>query len=283
MARQRLGDSPLIAFSTLACPEWDARQVVDEAAAIGYDAIEWRGGAEGHVRTSWDQSRRQRLRRQMADRGIEALAVTAYTSFVSPDEDERTRNVEDLLRHIELARDLGARFVRAFAGIREDDAPGPVLQARVVAELERVVDIAVDAGVVIAIEQHDDFDRAAQVGAILDQLDHPGLGAVWDVANGWAAGEHPDAGLAAIRGRICYAQLKDGTGPREDRHATSLGMGDVPLQAAVNGLIAGSGAVPISVEWLRAWDAALAPPEVALPESLRYVRSLLGSAAEMRP
>lgn len=279
MARRRRHDSPLIAFSTLACPEWGASRIVEEAAAIGYDAIEWRGGTEGHVRTSWNQGRRRSLRRQMADRGVQALAVTAYTSFVSPDQAERARSVEDLVRHIELARDLGARFVRAFAGIREDDAPERDLHVRVVTELARVADIAVEAGVVVAIEQHDDFDRAAQVGAMLELLDHPGLGAVWDIANGWAAGEHPDVGLAAIRGRISYAQLKDGTGPRDDRRSTPLGRGDVPLGAAIGGLTAMGSAVPLSVEWLRAWEADLAPPEVALPESLRFVEILLASAA----
>jgi sugar phosphate isomerase/epimerase len=269
----------MIAFSTLACPEWDVRRIVGEAASIGYDAIEWRGGPEGHVRPSWSRRQRQGLRRQMADRGVGALAVTAYTSFVSPAQADRTRSVEDLVRHIELACDLGAPFVRAFAGIREDEAPEQELHLRVVSELATVVDLAVHAGVVIAIEQHDDFDRATQVGAMLDLLDHPGLGAVWDVANGWAAGEGPEAGLTAIRGRVCYAQFKDGTGPREDRRATPLGLGDVPLEAAVQALGAVGHPVPISVEWLRAWDAALAPPEIALPESLRHVEAMLASVS----
>jgi sugar phosphate isomerase/epimerase len=279
VANQPIHHRPLIAFSTLACPEWDPGQVVEEAAAIGYDAIEWRGGSEGHVRTTWSKLERQGLRRHMGDRGVAALAVTAYTSFVSPDRAARTRSREDLRRHIELASDLGAPFVRAFPGIREDDAADSELCRRIVSELGRVVDEAVEAGIVIAIEQHDDFDRAAQVGAILELLDHPGLGAVWDVANGWAAGEPPEVGLAAIRDRLCYTQLKDGTGPRDDRRATPFGLGDVPLEAAVRCLVALGSPGPISVEWLRAWDAELDPPAVALPESLRYVKAMLASVA----
>jgi len=280
VARQRRRDRPLIAFSTLACPEWEASRIVDEAASMGFDAIEWRGGPDGHVRPDWSGRQRQALRQQMADQGVGALCVTAYTSFVSPVQADRTRSVEDLARHIELARDLGAPFVRAFAGVRADDAPEQDLYSRVVSTLERIVDVAVEAGVVIAIEQHDDFDRATQVAAILRLLDHPGLGAVWDVANGWAAGERPDVGLAAIQERLCYAQLKDGTGPREDRRATPFGLGDVPLEASIGGLLALGRPVPISVEWLRAWDADLAPPEIALPESLRYVEAMLASASD---
>jgi sugar phosphate isomerase/epimerase len=246
---------------------------------MGFDAIEWRGGTEGHVDPTWSPRQRRDLRRQMTDRGVRALCVTAYTSFVSPNLRDRTRSVEDLVRHIELASDLGAPFVRAFAGVREDDAPEQDLYLRVVSELAGVVDFAVEAGVVIAIEQHDDFDRATQIGAILDLLDHPGLGAVWDVANGWAAGESPHVGLEAIRGRICYAQLKDGSGPREDWWPTSFGSGDVPLAAAIRELHSTGKPVPISIEWLRAWSADLAPPEIGLPESLRYVQSLLAAAS----
>ena len=79
MAHRRPRDRRLIAFSTLACPEWDPGQIVDEAASIGYDAIEWRGGPEGHVQPTWSQGQRADLRRHMADRGVRALAVTAYT------------------------------------------------------------------------------------------------------------------------------------------------------------------------------------------------------------
>jgi sugar phosphate isomerase/epimerase len=216
----------------------------------------------------------------MADEGVRALAVTAYTSFVSPDQADRAANVEALVRHIELARDLGAGAVRAFAGIREDEAPEDELLQRVAGELAGVADFALDAGVVIAIEQHDDFDRAAQIAALLDLVDHPAVSAVWDVANGWAAGEPPDAGLRALGGRISYAQLKDGAGPREDWRPCAFGEGDVPLQAAVRGLLASGTAIPISVEWLRAWSEDLAPPELALPETLRYVEGLVAAASE---
>jgi hypothetical protein len=57
-------------------------------------------------------------------------------------------------------------------------------------------------------------------------------------------------------------------------------LGDVPLEAAVHGLLATGGPVPISVEWLRAWFTDLAPPEIALPESLRYVRAMLAAASD---
>ena len=271
-----------LAFSTLACPEWTASRAVSAAVEFGYDAIEWRGGDEGHVRTSWSQARRARLRREMADQGVAALCVTTYTSFLSPDAASQLRNRTHLERHIDLARDLGAPFVRAFAGIREDDAPESELRRRVAGELALASEAARDASVVIAIEQHDDFDRASQVAEILELLPDAPVGAIWDVANGWAAGESPADGFARIGDRLSYAQLKDGRGGRLDWNPTDFGQGTVPLGPAVELLIRESRA-PICVEWIRAWAPELAPPEVALPALREYVLGLINAAAVEQP
>ena len=59
---------------------------------------------------------RQALRQRSHDAGLIPLAITAYTSFVSPEADELRANVDDLLRHIDLAAEVGARYVRAFLG-----------------------------------------------------------------------------------------------------------------------------------------------------------------------
>jgi sugar phosphate isomerase/epimerase len=269
------GSIPRLAFSTLACPEWTPSEVVDAAARFGYDAIEWRGGDDGHVRTSWSRRQRQLLRDEMADRGIEALCVTAYTSFVSPDPGARARDREHLERHLELARDLGAPFVRAFIGIREDAAPISDLRRRAADELAVVAESARDAAVRIGLEQHDDFDRASEVGELLKLLPDPSIGAIWDVANGWVAGETPAAGFAGLADRLFYAQLKDLRGTRERWHATRFGEGTVPLEDAI-AILGRHGDVPLCVEWIRAWDPALDPPATALPAMREFVLAAIG-------
>src|SRR5262245_35100026 len=99
---------PMIAFSTLACPEWDVATVLQRAVALGYDAIEWRGGPDGHVRTSWAKDERRGLRERMSDANLTTLAVTAYGP--------------DVTAEVELAADLGASFVRAFLTAPVDEA-----------------------------------------------------------------------------------------------------------------------------------------------------------------
>lgn len=269
---------PPIAFSTLACPEWTPEEIVDRAATLGYDAIEWRGGPEGHVSPSWPVHRRRALRRRMADRGVTALAVTAYPSFVTPDPAARARHLEDLLRHLDLAADLGATAVRAFIGVVEDEASPDALVARAIDGLAPAADHAGDLGVAIAIEPHDDFVRSETLLPILRGLGHPAVGAIWEIGNAWEAGEDPAVGGPALRPWIRYVQLKDGRGRGADWHLTAIGEGEVPLGAALTLLAGGGPLPPLSVEWERAWHPDLAPAAVALGPALAAVRELVRAA-----
>jgi sugar phosphate isomerase/epimerase len=248
-----LSTSPgTLAFSTLGCPEWSPDEIIERAARLGYDAIEWRGGPEGHVRTTWNQAERRALRERMADAGVTALALTAYGPEVTAE--------------VDLAADLGARFVRAFLAKPVDIA---------ITALARSVDRARSLGVGVAVEPHDDFVRADTVGPILASVDRPELGVVWDPANAWAAGDAPEHGIEVLGDRIRYVQLKDGVGRGEAWRLTSLGMGEVPLHTVIELLAARGPLPPLSLEWERAWHPELPSAEIAFGPALAYMRGLV--------
>ena len=268
----------LLAFSTLACPEWPAETVIANAAAYGYEGIEWRGGAQGHVPPSLPPARRAALRRAASEAGLFALAVTAYTSFVAEDPVERQKNVDALKRSADLAADLDAQYVRAFIG--EVDAPAdlPALYDRIAHCLEAAAQHAGSVGVTIAVEPHDDFVRSSAVAPILERLSHPALGVIWDIGNAFSAGEQPEEGFQLLGKRLTYVQVKDGVGRGPTWRLTRLGEGEVPLGRAFGLLQADGYGGAFSVEWERAWHPELDPPEIALPAALRTLRNLLANA-----
>jgi sugar phosphate isomerase/epimerase len=273
-----------LAFSTLGCPEWDAERAVAAAATYGFDGIEWRGGPEGTVRTDWSIQRRRALGLTLGRAGISSIAVTSYPNLISADPAERARSVLEIVQHVELARDLGAPVVRVFIGVQDDRAGGEELRDRAVAGLVDALDATSRSGVTLAIEPHDQHVRTEAIRPILAALPDPRLGVVWDIANAWAAGEAPETGLAAYAGRIAYVQVKDGTGRGAGWQLCALGEGEVPLDAALDGLAASASAdgvamPPISLEWERAWHPALAPPEIALPAARRWIHHHLGARA----
>lgn len=269
---------PTFAFSTLACPEWSSDRVVERAGTLGFDAIEWRGGPDGHVNPSLTGDGRAALRRRMSDAGVSALAVTAYTTFVRADPADRARQRDDLVAHLDLAADLGASAVRAFVGIVEDDAPADELVRRVVDGLRPAADHAAKVGVAIALEPHDDFVRSERLVPILRALDHPAVGAIWEIGNAWAAGEAPATGGPALAPWIRYVQVKDGLGSGDDWQLTSLGAGEVPLADAI-AFLAARGPLPaLSIEWERAWHPELDPADVALGPALETLRRMVAAA-----
>jgi sugar phosphate isomerase/epimerase len=269
-----------IAFSTLACPEWSAGTVLTKAAAFGFDGIEWRGGPDGTVRTTWTGQRRRDLRRSLGLAGISSIAVTSYPNLISADPAERARSIVEIVDHARLARDLGAPAVRVFLGIADDAPTDDELYRRVVTALEEALWRTRDTDIAIAIEPHDDHVLAERVRPVLDAIADPRLGVVWDIANAWSAGERPEAGLAAYGDRIAWVQVKDGTGRGPTWQLCELGAGDVPLEDALHRLVAsatsrGAPVPPISLEWERAWHPELAPADVALPSARRWLADRL--------
>ena len=265
-----------LAYSTLACPEWDALEAVAKAAEHGYDAIEWRGGPEGTVRTTWPDGPRRELQQALARARVASLAVTAYPNLISGDPVERRRSVAAIVEHAQLASDLGAAAVRVFLGVVDDRAPDRELERRAVAGLDEALRRTSGMTVTLAIEPHDDHVRVERVRPVLDAVADPRLGIVWDIANAWAAGEEPHAGLAAYDGRIAWVQIKDGAGRGPSWRLCDLGAGEVPLRGAIDAL-AGAAAArgapvpPLSLEWERAWHPELAPADVALPAARRWL------------
>lgn len=270
---------PLLAFSTLACPEWPAEHVIEQAAVFGYDALEWRGGEAGHLSPHLPAQRLTDLRRLQDAAGLRALAVTAYTSFVSEAESQRQAALDHLREHCDIAAVLGAEYVRAFLNDNEPVDEPTRYYERLAAELRRAADYAESVGVAIAVEPHDEFIRSSTVAAVLALVAHPALGVIWDIGNTYAAGESLDDGLRQLSARLAYVQVKDGRGRGPAWRLTRLGEGEVPLPEALRRLNAIGYDGALSVEWERAWHPELDPAEVALPAALKRLRAWLAADA----
>lgn len=268
-----------IAFSTLACPRWKIETIIGKASEFGYDGIEWRGGPQGHVQPRMPAAQKSLLQRVSMDTGLIAVAVTAYTSFVSDRAAERQSNIDELQRYVDLAAELDAPYVRAFLGeLPEGSSPNPALYEEISACLNIASDYALSAGVKIAIEPHDDFVRSSAIVPILYRVQHPALRVIWDIGNAFAAGEDPEASFELLKNRLAYVQVKDGRGRHPGWRLCPLGEGDVPLGQAFSLLFSHGYQGFLSVEWEYAWHPELDPPEVALPAGRRTVKELLIAA-----
>jgi sugar phosphate isomerase/epimerase len=264
-----------LAFATLACPEWTAETVIERAAAFGYDALEWRGGDAGHVQPSLPAPRLAALRRQQDAAGVRALSVNAYTSFVSDSAAQRQTALDHLRGHCDVAAVLGASYVRAFLNENEPVAEPARCFDRIAQCLADAADYAATLSLTIAIEPHDEFIHSATMAALLARVPHPALGAIWDIANTYSAGESLDDGYHHLRARLCYVQVKDGRGRGKAWQLTRLGEGEAPVQPAMQRLLADGYQGAFSLEWERAWHPELDAAESALPAAIKVLREWL--------
>ena len=266
-----------IALSTLACPSWSINTIITKASEFGYQAIEWRGGPQGHVQPMMLSLEKAALRKMSQDAGLRALAVTSYTSFVSLLAEERQSNVDELRRYADLAAELGAEYVRAFLGeLPENTNIDSSIYKNISDCLNAASEYAVSVGVKIAVEPHDNFTRSASVSPLFDRdWSHPDLRVIWDLGNTFAVGEDPHEGFALLKDRLAYVQVKDGIRQDSGWQLCALGQGNVPLARAFALLLEDGYEGAFSVEWEYAWHPELDPPEKALPMALQVVRGLL--------
>jgi sugar phosphate isomerase/epimerase len=114
-------------------------------------------------------------------------------------------------RAFEIAARTGAKFIRVFSYWRTVDPPQCF--DRIVSALGDLADQAASHGVVIGLENEAACNIAtgAETARVMQALDHPNLGIVWDPANAMVAGESPYPGGYAtlpVR-RIVHVHAKD--------------------------------------------------------------------------
>jgi hydroxypyruvate isomerase len=151
-------------------------EVVEQAAAIGFDGIEIDGKRPHGNPMDWDDRTRQEFRELCAARGVEIVGVASNNDFSSPVPEHRECQLLMVREQIRLCRDLGGRIVRLFFAW-----PGVTLNAHglaayefartmwdensrystrreqwavVQACLREAAHVAEDAGVTVALQNH---------------------------------------------------------------------------------------------------------------------------------
>ncbi len=106
---------------------------------------------------------------------------------------------------IRVASTLGADTVRTYTRYR-DALPG--LIDRTIVDLRAVAPIAAESGVLVVLENHEDFSGSA-IATILAAVDHPSVRALYDYGNSQMVGEDPIVALEAMAPYTARVHAKD--------------------------------------------------------------------------
>ena len=122
---------PLLAFSTLGCPDWSFDEIVARGVEYGYDGVEIR-----LIERETDLLKRPEFRapqlavrkRQLADAGFRVCGLSSSVRFEETERSVRDAQLAAGRAYCDLARELGASFVRVFGDmIRPNDDETPQL------------------------------------------------------------------------------------------------------------------------------------------------------------
>jgi sugar phosphate isomerase/epimerase len=266
MTPQEAGPPWPLGFSTLGCPTDPPNAIASTARRHGIHHVELRAHSDGPVHVRMPHEVRRNLLDAMTAADIVVVNLASYIELA--DAGVATRAVvDDALRHIELAEQLGASAVRVFGGGPRDDSTVAHSRER----LDAVLAATAGSDVAILLETHDRLPRGQDVADVL--ADMPArAAAVWDVVNPWRTGETPEATARALDGRIALVQVKDALSP-ENVAPVLPGTGAVPLAPVLEALASRGWYGVLSLEWERAWYPEVAPLDAAIPAARSWLAS----------
>lgn len=276
-----LGRLP-IGFSTLGCPAWDWRQILDFAVAHGYPAIEVRG-----LQETMDLPRHpvfapaqlEETKRELAQRGLRVSCLGSSAHLHEMDPAKHAAQLDDARRFIDLAQALGAPYVRVFGDRYVDGVSRESMRAKVARGLRELGAYAQDRGVTVLIESHGDFTDSPALLEVLERADSPAGGLLWDAHHTFVSGkEAPEDTVRRLGRWVRHTHLKDSVPTTTGRRYVLTGRGEVPIRAQIEALARSGYRGYYSFEWEKRWQPEIEEPDVAIAHFATVVSEHLRAA-----
>ncbi len=273
-----------IAFSTLGCPAWEWKTILDRAAQHGFAAIEMRGLMGEMDLPKSPQFTGAKMKESMKD--LEALGLKisdlgASTNMHEPEAAKRAKQMDEAKRFIELAHQLRAPYVRVFPNQLVKGEERKTTIDRIVAGLRELGDHAKGSDVTVVVESHGEFVTSPPLLEIFRGANHPNVAFLWDAHHTCVAGEDPAETFKQLGRYVRHTHLKDSRAPKGDEKARRYvltGGGEVPVKETVKVLAAGGYRGYYGFEWEKRWRPEIEEPEVAIPHYAKVMRQYLAEA-----
>jgi L-ribulose-5-phosphate 3-epimerase len=283
-SRIRLGLSSY-SFWHFRPPRVPIEEVIDHASALGVQGVDilhrQMDIAEREPLDAAGRSYLRKLKRHAFLNGIDLICLSTHQSFVSPNPDEVTRNVEHTEKCIEIAYELGAPCIRintgrwgttrSFDELMKNRGIEPVLPGYTEEDgfkwcidgIKRCLPKAEACGVLLALENHWGLARTPEgLLRIVNAIKSPWLGVLMDTGNFL---EDPYPKLEMIAPQTIFVQAKTYYGGGE---WYTLDLDYRKIAAILRGANFG-GYMALEFEGREA-------PETGVPKSLAMLRESFG-------
>lgn len=269
--------TPLLSFSTLGCPEWDMKVIIDFAKKHQYNGIELRGIQKQLDLTKCKEfetsSARKETLQRMKDAGLKFTNLGSSAALHFAEGAERTKNLEEGKRFIDLANEIECPFIRVFPNsfLKEN---GKEKSMELISNgLLELAEFAKGTRVKVLIESHGDLVYVDDLENIMTSAAHQNAGMIWDISNMWTITKEPPAiAYARLKKYICHTHIKDAKLVNGKPQYVLLGRGEVPIMQAVDMLAEDNYKGHFSFEWEKLWHPQIEAPEIALADYIKVMK-----------
>lgn len=260
-----------LAFSTLGCPDWDLNRIMDFAAQYGFSGIEVRG-----IRRELDLTKcpefaspaaRKDTMKRMKAKGLQFVNLGSSANLHISAPAERTKQLDDAKRFIDLANELNCPYVRVFPNNFPKDATREATSVLIAQGLKELGNFAEGSGVRVLMETHGDVVKKDDILSIMKMADAKNTGLIWDVSNMWTVTkEDINEVYDALKPYIYHVHIKDAKLHDGKLEYVFLGKGDVPIMQAIDLLYKNNFKGFYSFEWEKLWHPEIAEPAEAFAD-----------------
>lgn len=207
-----------LAGHTMGTPEYTLKEAMKLFSDIGLDGIEIIVETDGYkcaVNLNANKDKILEIKELARGEGLEIAAVTPYmNAYNSLDEKNRIKACDDLKKVIDMATLLEAPSIRVYGGklLTGEKDKGDKKLYQLIKSMRECGDYAGKSGVKLCMENHFGTmtTNAARTAKIVNLIDHPNVGILYDQANiaFFPAEEYKEA-IALQRDKIYHVHVKD--------------------------------------------------------------------------
>ncbi|MEJ7589531.1 MAG: sugar phosphate isomerase/epimerase family protein [Ferruginibacter sp.] len=263
--------TPLLSFSTLGCPDWTFETILNFAVDHGYAGIEIRGiQRQLDLLKCPEFSTKENIlatKSRIAEKKLKVIDLGSSANMHHADPAERNKSLTEAKNFIQLAAQLNCPYIRVFPNNFPKERSKDETINLIAEGLVELGNYAKGTGVTVLMETHGEVVWSEDLQKIMQSVNHPGVGLVWDIVNMWAVTkEAPSAVYSKLKKYIHHTHIKDLKLVDGKEQYSLLGKGDTPVFEAID-LLDNEGYKGFySFEWEKLWHPEIAEPEVALSD-----------------
>ncbi len=263
-----------LGFSTIACPTWELAEIITTAKDLGFDGIEIRGIKNEMYApniAAFSANEIGNTMKTLENANIEISCVSSGACLAL--QENKDASLKEGKQYVNLARKIGAKFVRVMPTDKPYNEGGDIDTAREVYTF--LCRYGESMGVTPLMETNGIFCDTKALKEFLDSIPSSNKGALFDVNHPYRYNrESVTESVNNLGDYVKYVHFKDSATVGGEVQYRMTGYGDYPIKQLLSALDTIGYDGYLTLEWVKRWHKNLDEPTVSIPLFASYFSNL---------